>query len=71
VLEYTPAHTLLTITDDGNGFEPATSPSSPGPHFGIHGMCERAAKIGARLTLESAPGAGCVVTILLPNLATP
>ncbi len=66
-LEYLPEITRLTITDDGRGFDPATSQPAPGPHFGLLGMHERAAKIGASLTLESSPGDGCVVTVSLPN----
>jgi signal transduction histidine kinase len=66
-LEYLPKTTRLTVTDDGNGFDPAASQPVPGPHFGLLGMRERAAKIGASLTLDSFPGAGCVVTVSLPN----
>lgn len=66
-LEYLPEITRLTISDDGRGFDPAASPPVPCPHFGLLGMRERAAKIGATLTLDSSPGNGCVVTINLPN----
>lgn len=70
-LEYLPEHTRLTITDDGSGFDPAVSKTLPGSHFGILGMRERAAKIGASLTLESAAASGCSVTVLLPNPTSP
>jgi signal transduction histidine kinase len=66
-LNYLPHSTRLTITDDGKGFDPSASQLEPGPHFGLLGMRERAGKIGANLTLESSRGAGCVVTIMLPN----
>lgn len=66
-LEYLPDMTRLTISDDGRGFDPAASHLIPGPHFGLLGMRERTGKIGAALTLESAPGKGCVVTVNLPN----
>lgn len=66
-LSYTPDHTSLSITDDGAGFDSSAVQTLPGQHFGLLGMRERAGKIGARLQIESAPGAGCVVTIRLPN----
>jgi len=65
-LDYLPAETRLTIRDDGRGFDPAAA-KSPGPHFGLLGMRERAAKIGAALTLDASPGKGCAVTVLIPN----
>jgi signal transduction histidine kinase len=68
-LEYLPDLTRLTITDNGNGFDPTATQTLPGPHFGLLGMRERAAKIGARLTLVSSASEGCVVTVCLPNQA--
>lgn len=65
-LEYLHGSTRLNIRDDGQGFDP-TAGFSPGPHFGLLGMRERAGKIGARLNHESKPGAGCTVTVDLPN----
>lgn len=65
-LEYLSDATRLNIRDDGRGFDPAAE-FSPGPHFGLLGMRERAGKIGARLNHESQPGAGCSVTVDLPN----
>lgn len=65
-LEYQDDATLLRIRDDGRGFDPAAK-FSPGPHFGLLGMRERAGKIGARLTHDAAIEKGCLVTIHLPN----
>jgi signal transduction histidine kinase len=50
---------VLEITDDGKGL-PANGPSR-GDAFGIVGMRERAAAIGAHLDLASSPGAGTTV----------
>jgi signal transduction histidine kinase len=48
----------LVIRDDGIGFDPADA----GPdHYGLTGMLERAALIGATLELKSAPGGGTEV----------
>ena len=65
-LDYLPGETRLTIRDDGRGFDPAAA-KSPGPHFGLLGMRERAAKIGAALTVDASPGKGCSVTAIIPN----
>jgi len=52
----------LRIADNGRGFDPATP--RPG-HFGLGHMAERAAEIGARLALHSAPGEGTELTLEL------
>jgi signal transduction histidine kinase len=52
----------LIIEDNGSGFEnksPLTmQPIQTSRHFGLVGMSERAALIGARLTIDSTPGQG-------------
>jgi two-component system sensor histidine kinase UhpB len=54
---------VLTIEDDGRGFTPHA-----GPGLGLSGMRERAAIIGADLTIESHPGEGTKVQLNLnPN----
>ena len=63
-LDHQPAHVTLSIQDDGCGFDPAASGSANnGPHFGLLGMRERAARIGATLEVQSSPGHGCTVSI--------
>ena len=49
----------LTISDDGEGFDPGAP--APQGHFGLAGMRERAARIGG--VLEVSSGAGTVVTV--------
>ena len=51
---------VLSVRDDGIGFDPA---AVPGGHLGVHGMYERAATIAAQLTIHSAPGAGTTVEL--------
>jgi signal transduction histidine kinase len=51
----------LRVIDDGTGFDPAAS--SPG--FGLGGMRERAALVGAELSVRSGPGAGTEVAVEL------
>jgi signal transduction histidine kinase len=54
----------LEVRDDGCGFDPARA--APSGHFGLVGMRERAGAIGARLTVDSAPGCGTVVRVVIP-----
>jgi signal transduction histidine kinase len=50
----------LEITDDGVGFDPALP--KPG-HYGLRGIEEQAALIGARLELHSQPGQGTRIVV--------
>jgi signal transduction histidine kinase len=52
----------LEIEDQGIGFDPGRA--KPGPGLGLEGMRERAAEIGWRLEMTSAPGAGTRLTVL-------
>jgi signal transduction histidine kinase len=54
----------MRVVDDGAGFEPADRP--PTGSFGLVSMHERAAEIGADLTLRSRPGTGTEVRVRLP-----
>jgi signal transduction histidine kinase len=54
----------LTVSDDGHGFDPsAVAPE----RLGILTMRERAAGIGARLTVDSDPDRGTVVSLAWPG----
>jgi two-component system, NarL family, sensor histidine kinase UhpB len=53
---------VLTVQDDGRGFDPARV----SPAFGIRGMRERALLVRARLEVDSVPGRGTVVTLRNP-----
>ncbi|HEY2050351.1 MAG TPA: ATP-binding protein [Caulobacteraceae bacterium] len=54
-----PGVVWLAITDDGRGFEPAGVQSG----FGLQRLRERAAAIGAELSINSAPGKGAEVVV--------
>ncbi len=58
---------LLILEDDGVGFEQADS-GATGGGFGLVGMQERAALVGASLQIESTPGKG---TTILVRMALP
>jgi signal transduction histidine kinase len=56
---------ILTVRDDGVGFDP--SASAPREDcFGLDGMAERARNAGGTLTVVSSPGHGATVTTRLP-----
>jgi two-component system nitrate/nitrite sensor histidine kinase NarX len=56
----------LTIQDNGDGYDPANIASRGEAHVGFHIMRERAARLGAQLELNSEPGKGARVHLLLP-----
>jgi signal transduction histidine kinase/streptogramin lyase len=60
-LNYQVERVSLTISDDGQGFDPK---ASAGPdHFGLVGLRERAEAIDATLDIRSAPGVGTTVEV--------
>ena len=56
-LKQEPQHILLSVADDGVGFEPNAMSGG----IGLRGMQERMAQIGGHLTVESRPGKGTVI----------
>lgn len=60
-------HYLVTVVDDGRGFDP--SQPEPDGHFGLKVMQARAAHIGGQLTVESRPGRGTCVALAWPAAA--
>ena len=56
----------LEVTDDGHGFDPA-DPELRSRHLGLTSMEERAAELGGRLAISSAPGGGTTVRLELPH----
>jgi len=60
---------LLTIVDDGVGFEFPDQPDSltQDGHFGLIGMLERAAQLGGSLQVDTAPGQGARIRVRLPS----
>lgn len=56
----------VRIRDDGKGMDPAIVNEGRPGHYGIRGMRERAARIGGKLSLWSAPGAGTEIDLSIP-----
>jgi signal transduction histidine kinase len=54
---------LLTVTDDGQGFDPSAKATRnrPGGGNGLRNMHQRLAQIGGSCEIQSAPGAGTTV----------
>jgi two-component system sensor histidine kinase UhpB len=63
-LERTANRVRLVVKDDGSGFDRQTTAAEAG-HYGVLGMRERAAHIGAELSLDSAPGDGTAVSVTM------
>jgi signal transduction histidine kinase len=61
-LIYKPGQVRLRVEDNGRGFVPALHDVG----FGLVGMRERAAQIEAVLTIDSRPGHGTRVEIVVP-----
>jgi signal transduction histidine kinase len=57
---------LLTVSDDGRGFDPETIGPQAG-HLGLASMRERAEMAGGRLRMESSPGHGTTICCWLPT----
>jgi signal transduction histidine kinase len=64
-LQRRPDGLALCICDDGCGFAPALNPGEQGQR-GMAGMSERAALIGGRFSIDSAPGTGTRIQALFP-----
>ncbi len=69
-LAQTDGQVQLWVRDDGQGFNLAAVASRPagqdGGGLGLVGMRERVERLGGRLSIESAPGAGATVSVTLP-----
>lgn len=55
---------VLSVADDGCGFDPAAV--AVGEHFGLVGMRERVAALHGMLDIDSAPGEGTRINVQLP-----
>lgn len=57
----------IRVRDDGHGMDSDTRTKGKESHYGIVGMHERAAGIGAKLMLTSSPGSGTEVELMVPG----
>lgn len=57
---------LITVTDDGIGFDPAAAPRRTIEGMGLIGMARRASWLGGRVDVTSRPGDGTSIRISVP-----
>jgi two-component system nitrate/nitrite sensor histidine kinase NarX len=55
--------TIVSIEDDGVGFDPQELPQDDRPHFGLKIMQARAARIGGNIEIDSLPGKGTRIVL--------
>jgi PAS domain S-box-containing protein len=67
-LSLPPGEAVLSVSDDGRGFQvPAhLSEMARADHFGLVGIAERVAMSGGEFTIRSQPGAGTEVMVRIP-----
>lgn len=56
----------LRIRDDGKGIDPEIAAEGRAGHYGVPGMRERARRIGGRLDVWTATGAGTEIALSIP-----
>jgi signal transduction histidine kinase len=55
---------ILTVEDEGRGFDPDQIPER---RFGLRGLHERTKLLGGSLSIESSPGSGTRVVAKFPH----
>jgi signal transduction histidine kinase len=65
-VEYSASRLRVVVRDNGCGIDPQVLRSGRDLHWGLLGMRERAASVGAQLRIWSRPGAGTEVEISVP-----
>jgi PAS domain S-box-containing protein len=64
-IQFDPAEVRVTLSDNGKGFQRTQENDG----FGLLGIGERVATMGGTLNLQSQPGAGVTLSIILPLLS--
>jgi signal transduction histidine kinase/ligand-binding sensor domain-containing protein len=60
---------ILRVSDNGVGIDPAFASDGREGHFGLQGMRERAARIGATLTVVTSAASGTEIRVTVPGRA--
>ncbi|NHA70288.1 sensor histidine kinase [Phycicoccus flavus] len=63
-LAYEPERVVLSVSDDGRGFDPGEGSTG----FGLDGVRARAAEVGGTVDLRSDPGAGTCLRLEVPRV---
>jgi signal transduction histidine kinase len=64
-LRYEPNRLLLTVSDNGQGFD--VQATAPAGHFGLKGIGERVERMGGQLTLHSEEGHGTELGVIFTS----
>jgi signal transduction histidine kinase len=65
----TPSDVTVELADNGRGFDPAAAGDRGG--LGLASIRERATRLGAEVAIESAPGRGAAVRLVVPRADAP
>jgi signal transduction histidine kinase len=65
-LSYANGKVGARVEDDGRGFDPSHLEGTKRPSWGLLGMEERAALLGGQFALQSSPGQGTRVEVIIP-----
>jgi signal transduction histidine kinase len=65
-LSYMEDQLALDVRDDGIGFEPGKTKASKEHGYGLAAMRQRVSRLAGSLSIESEPGAGTVVSAIVP-----
>ena len=58
----------FSVSDDGVGFDPDSRPGVEEGHFGLQGVSERVRALDGSLSIESVPGKGTRISVMIANL---
>lgn len=66
---YNPHDVRVDIVDNGQGFDPESVKNKPKGlgHIGLTAMRERAAEVNATFDVESSPGGGTAISVVIPR----
>ena len=67
LVEFSENHVILTVRDDGRGFDLSDAMKLDPPHFGLQGMRGRTRRLNGEFHIESKPGTGTTVRATIPN----
>lgn len=62
-----PRHVCLIVSDQGAGFDPTQLKDLPGESFGLFSIREQADLLGGRIEINSAPGRGTKISVIVPR----
>ncbi len=65
-VDFRDSEVAVDIEDDGNGFDAGKAKAGTMSTFGIHGMQERVALLGGTIEIESHPGSGTRISVVMP-----